>query len=525
VTAALPAALAAPPDLVDVQTPQGWVGAAGPPELRAAGGVTVRCTPGPAGLSVGVRAAQQVSRIWLRWRVPLPPGIRVLGDHWERSYGDLEWRGPAADRPLPWYAVLTGPAGSTGVGVRTRPAAWCAFAVDEAGIGLLLDLRSGSEPCRPGDREIPAAVVTTVAGDDPYDTTAALCAALCPDPVLPTGPVYGGNNWYHAYGVSSAAQMTAEAEFHSGLSDAPVRPYCVIDDGWQSGWAPGRNGGPWESGNSAFGDMAALTARIAGTGAVPGIWLRPLLEPAGASAGQLRTADGGAVADPSRPEVLARVAADVARVVDWGHRLVKHDFSTVDVTGRWGSEMGWDPVAPGTVLADRTRTTVEILDRLYATIAAAAGPAAVLGCNTVGHLAAGRFALQRTGDDTSGVDFARTRTTGVNTLAFRLPQHGRFFAVDADCVGVTAAIDPRGNRDWLDLVARSGTALFVSVDPATAGPDLRAALADAYRVAAAAPAPGRPLDWTDTAVPALWALADGPADYDWYPGSGRPLLP
>ena len=54
---------------------------------------------------------------------------------------------------------------------------------------------------------------------------------------------------------------------------------------------------------------------------------------------------------------------------------------------------------------------------------------------------------------------------GVNTLAFRLPQHNRFFTVDADCVPCTPQTPWELNQRFLDLVARSGTALFLSIDP------------------------------------------------------------
>ena len=37
----------------------------------------------------------------------------------------------------------------------------------------------------------------------------------------------------------------------------------------------------------------------------------------------------------------------------------------------------------------------------------------------------------RTGDDTSGRIWERTRRMGVNTLAFRLPQHNAFYHIDA----------------------------------------------------------------------------------------------
>jgi len=44
-----------------------------------------------------------LERLHLRWLGRLPEGSRFLGDHWERSYGDLEWRGFDADRVMPWY--------------------------------------------------------------------------------------------------------------------------------------------------------------------------------------------------------------------------------------------------------------------------------------------------------------------------------------------------------------------------------------------------------------------------------------
>jgi alpha-galactosidase len=133
----------------------------------------------------------------------------------------------------------------------------------------------------------------------------------------------------------------------------------------------------------------------------------------------------------------------------------------------------------------------------------------------VSHLSAGVFELCRTGDDTSGTDWARTRKMGVNTLAFRSAQHGNFYATDPDCVGVTKAIPWSFNRQWLDVVARSGTALFVSIAPDAIGTaerkDLRAALA----LAAKAQPVGEPLDWQATVWPTRWRFAGETATYDW----------
>ena len=95
----------------------------------------------------------------------------------------------------------------------------------------------------------------------------------------------------------------------------------------------------------------------------------------------------------------------------------------------------------------------------------------ILGCNTVGHLGAGLMHLQRTGDDTSGLMWERTLRFGVNTLAFRMPQHRAFFDIDADCIGISGRIDWQYNRQWGELLAGSGTSLFYSLKPDTLPPE------------------------------------------------------
>jgi alpha-galactosidase len=168
-----------------------------------------------------------------------------------------------------------------------------------------------------------------------------------------------------------------------------------------------------------------------------------------------------------------------------------------------------------TFVTGPTKTTAEVIDELYRTIQTAAGDSLVIGCNTVSHLSAGVFDICRIGDDTSGREWARTRKMGVNTLAFRGAQHGTFYVGDADCVGVTNAIPWAQNKQWLDLLARSGTMLFLSLAPDALGDeqrrDLRAALALAAR-----PQPlGEPLDWQQTSWPSRWKLMGRDVTYDW----------
>src|SRR6185436_3360081 len=135
------------------------------------------------------------------------------------------------------------------------------------------------------------------------------------------------------------------------------------------------------------------------------------------------------------------------------------------------------------------------IDELYADIRAAAGTRLTIGCNSVSHLSAGVFEICRIGDDTSGTEWPRTRKMGVNTLAFRGPQHGAFYVADPDCVGVTNAVPWPFNRRWLDLLSRSGTMLFVSLAPDALGADVRGDLKDALARAAAPQPLGEPIDW------------------------------
>ena len=264
-------------------------------------------------------------------------------------------------------------------------------------------------------------------------------------------------------------------------------------------------------------------------GTRPGLWVRLLTVQAGQPAPWKLARDRDYL-DPSVPEVRAYVMATVKRLRGWGYELIKHDFSTSDLCGRWGFEMGDAMTADGWAFADRSRTTAEIIIDHYRSIREAAGDdVVVLGCNTIGHLSAGIFEISRVGDDTSGQEWARTRKMGVNTLAFRLPQHGEFFAADADCAGQTSApglqkeggIPWEKNRQWLDLLAHSGTPLFVSFKRGTLTPEQQQAIKDALAVASQPLPAGEPVDWFETLLPRHWKLAGSERKFNWADPAGR----
>jgi alpha-galactosidase len=225
------------------------------------------------------------------------------------------------------------------------------------------------------------------------------------------------------------------------------------------------------------------------------------------------------------PENLERIRQIFATIRGWGFDLIKSDFTTYDILGYWGYQMGYSMASDGWQFADRSRTSAEIIRAFYDVIREASGDALVLGCNTIGHLTAGRFELQRTGDDVSGREWERTRQMGINTLAFRMPQHNTFFHVDADIAVVTKRVSWQMNARWLDILARSGTTLFVSLDPGSTGPEQRAALRRAFATASRPGPRGVPLDWMETTCPQRWLLHGKEVTYDWYEAAGVECLP
>jgi alpha-galactosidase len=270
--------------------------------------------------------------------------------------------------------------------------------------------------------------------------------------------------------------------------------------------------------------MPGLASSIRRAGARPGIWIRPLQAAGDAPDGWRLTRDKS-VLDPTVPEVRQKVRADIGRLGQWGFELIKHDYTTYDIFGRWGFQMGAALTRDGwTFASGPIRTTAEIIDELYADIRGAAGDNLIIACNTVSHLSAGHFEICRIGDDTSGTEWPRTRKMGVNTLAFRGVQHGAFYVADADCVGVTNAIPWTLNRRWLDLVARSGTMLFISLATDALGALQRRDLASAIALASTTQPLGEPLDWQQTVSPSRWRLMHQERTYDWVGADGPGLF-
>jgi len=376
-----------------------------------------------------------------------------------------------------------------------------------------------------GERRLDVCDVVCRAGHAEESAFAALqafCRQMCSVPRLPSQPVYGSNDWYWAYGNNSADSVRADAAHVVELSPTGSnRPFAVIDDGWQPGRGTDKAGtGTWDRGNEKFPDMPGLAADIRRAGARAGIWIRPLQATADAPDGWRLTRDR-TMFDPTVPEVRKKVVDDITRLRQWGYELIKHDYTTYDIFGRWGFQMGTALTRDGWSFSSGTgRTTAEVIDDLYGEIRRAAGESLVIGCNTVSHLSAGHFEMCRIGDDTSGTEWTRTRKMGVNTLAFRGVQHGAFYVADADCVGVTTAVPWALTRQWLDLLARSGTMLFTSLAPDALGAQQRQDLRNAFALAATPQPLGQPLDWQHNVYPERWRLMGRERTFEWVGADG-----
>jgi alpha-galactosidase len=478
-----------------------------------------------AGLKVKLAAPDRaVKFLQIRWKGKMPADWKYLGDAWERAYGDLEWRPLDSRRVMPWYFLASDGQLAHGYGVKTGPSALCYWTADESGITLHADVRCGGMGVQLGERELEVCTVVSRCGylkEKPFVAAQAFCKLMCSKPRLPRSPIYGFNDWYCTYGHDTADHFLANVDYMVSLS--PIngsRPFAVVDDGWQWRGNHGENPGLWNQTNPHFSSTLTMTdfaKKVVALGARPGLWYRPLI----ASAGQpqnWRLQRDPSILDPTVPQVRALIHDAVARFHGWGYELIKHDYTTYDLCGRWGMQMNGEVTPDGWAFADRSKTTAEVIRDLYMEIRAAAGDETlILGCNTMGHLAAGIFEIQRIGDDTSGRDWNRTRDMGVNCLAFRAPQNGTFFAVDADCAGQVSSnsVPWEKNSQWLDLLAHSGTPLFVSFPRETVNLEQAKALRAALSAAASPQPLGVPLDWQTQRTPARWSLDRRKADFSW----------
>jgi alpha-galactosidase len=493
--------------------------------------VQVTSSPSDNALAVDIQSpTENLKFVTLKWKIPRNASVQCLGDQWERSYGDLRWSAVDKQRIMPWYFMEYDGRVTNGFGVRTGDRSLCFWQAGSGGVTLTLDVRSGGNGVSLGDRTLHAAEIVAQKGseaDSPFVSTRKFCALMCESPRLPKEPVYGINDWYFTYGNNSAELILEHASLTAGLAAQNTnKPFCVIDAGWAIE-APGISRGGWADNfsipNHFFGDMSRLAEKIKALGMRPGIWVRPLCgsvkdDPARLMPRIPRTDSPNApFLDPTIPENMNRITQYFQLYRSWGYELIKHDYSTADLLGKWGFEMieSRDVTFGNWRFHDNTRTNAEIILDLYKAIREASGDTCVIGCNSISHLSAGLFELQRVGDDTSGKEWERTRRMGVNTLGFRLPQHKTFYSADGDCVGLTTQVPWEKNKQWMQLVAETGTPLFISAQKEAVGEAQRAFIKQSFATASRPVPDAEPLDWMESQTPSSWRLLGRRVAFNW----------
>lgn len=472
-----------------------------------------------------------IRRVKLRWRGDMSDVMMVLGDVWERNY-DLSqgnvvcgqvamWRGVLGEIKMPWYFHAYDGERLNCFGVKCGGDAFCHFSMDEKGITLWLDLRSGGMGVDLKEPLLAARVVCRqgIIGEDPYIAAREFCKIMCEKPRLPKSPVFGVNNWYWAYGKITHDIVMSETDYLMDMCrDAKSTPYMIIDDGWQVNRHPYGEvnyiGGPWTGGNAGFPSMEDTAARIREKGAIPGIWFRPL-QTDKISNEEMRSpyqfdAKDGVIIDPSHPESLALIYEDVKRISGWGYGLIKFDFSTFDII----SKIGLPDDNPR--FYNKNKTTATVIKEFYRTIATAAGDTLLLGCNTVGHLAAGILHVQRTGHDTSGRSYEITRAAASSAM-IRLPQNNIFYSADPDCAAFTHRVPTESNLDFLELCALTGVTTLASVTPGIIKGDDLKRIRKIYEIASLGGKDAIPVNWVGHNAATKYRCSDGEIfEMDWY---------
>ncbi|HYK44756.1 MAG TPA: hypothetical protein VEV83_06300, partial [Parafilimonas sp.] len=365
--------------------------------------IVVRLKNAKDSVSVFVRSPTlALQEVQLSWRLPALKNAVVLGDAWERTYGDVSWQSLNTTKKLPWYCVEHDENNTVCFGVKTGCSAICYWRIADNELQLNLDTRNGGNGVQLGGRMLHAADIVTTrneGNENVFATVRRFCGEMCDKPRQVAEPVYGINDWYFAYGNNSADLILEHTALLAPLAtNNSNKPFSVIDDGWATGT-------DYSKPNEKFGDMHGLANKIRQLGMRPGIWTRPLLAKPGESKNIFapdfqNDNKESPVLDPTIEENIYRIKNNITLYKQWGFELVKHDYTTFDIFSKWGLEMSDKMTEPGWQFHDNSRTNAEIILYLYKSIRDAAGGMYLIGCNTISHLSAGMFELNRIGDDT-----------------------------------------------------------------------------------------------------------------------------
>ncbi len=109
--------------------------------------------------------ALPIAAVHVRWNLSPATDLLILGDAWERSYGELGWRNIIPERVLPWYFATFDGHACHAYGVKTDVRALCFWQLDPEGVSLWLNVTNGGNGVELGERLLTMATVVTHRGD------------------------------------------------------------------------------------------------------------------------------------------------------------------------------------------------------------------------------------------------------------------------------------------------------------------------------------------------------------------------
>lgn len=97
----------------------------------------------------------------LSWKYPFSKTAQLLSDHWERTYGDVQWKPVDGTAKMPWYVIQHDESTTNCFGVKTGGNTICYWQANADELSLSLDTKSGGDGVRLGNRKLHAADIIT----------------------------------------------------------------------------------------------------------------------------------------------------------------------------------------------------------------------------------------------------------------------------------------------------------------------------------------------------------------------------
>ena len=470
-------------------------------------------------------SCDQVQEIKLYFDVYFKSNTLFKGDAFERTYATNRFVDIKSAKYLPWYFIALIENQYLCYGVKTNPKALCYFGVNEDyQLYLVCNVRNGSHGVKLNGRtlNITSVVTSTYKKNEIlFDVECDFCKKMLnKNPLLTKEVIYGFNNWYYAYGESSQQEIINDIDLLASLTkDNKARPYMVIDDCWQKYPCSG----PWDQLNKNFTSLKELVDYANKKYIKMGIWMRPLTYHASINFPDhwilhknLNDDNEHVILDFSIPEVMDYILQQISGVLDNGFTLLKYDFVTRDILGVYGGfssdlvkDFDWS-------FSDTSKTNIELIEYLYKSIKEVAKDTLLIGCNALSHVIVGYAEMQRIGDDTSGLEWERTRDYGVNTLTNRLSQNNIFYQIDADCVGIIDdKISWSKNKQWMDLLSYTDSPLFISIKPSSLTSQIKKDIIKAFKINADRNNTIYPIFEGDNRLASCWMINGENKEFYW----------